>query len=248
MKKYLLIGVLSIFLAVTYSSCSKSESPKMSINQSEVKLKFDGTFDFKVENASAAEWSSSDEFVGKVGSDGKFKAGHIGETTVTAKVGENRISAKVIVEPYITDIVEPYAEFGSSKASVKSFEKRSLLIDNGDGVIYNGQGNKEKQIFYLFENSFLKSSSLIFNVNFTDISSVLAKFYGERYNVVGTDSGVIFFQSKDKKKAVGISVNSSMGLNATYFTGTANLKAFVRANSPYSNNGIIDEVNIKLKK
>lgn len=246
MKKLLFITLLA---AGILSGCSKSESPSVQINQKEVKLKFDGSFDFKIDNASNVEWSSSDEFVGKVSADGKFKAGHIGETTITGKVGSNTVSAKVVVEPYITDIVEPYQGFGSSKASIKAFEKRVLYFENNDGIIYTGQGNKEKQVFYLLESSKLKSSSLIFNANFTDIASVLTKFYGERYNVVGTDSGVIFFQSKDKKTIIGISVGSSLGLNATYIPESSTAKASIKKqNGGNVNSSVINNMSKILNK
>ncbi|QQT44890.1 Uncharacterised protein [Sphingobacterium multivorum] len=246
MKKYLFVALLA---TIGLGGCSKSDSPSMQINQKEVKLKFDGSFDFKIDNASSVEWSSSDEFVGKVGSDGKFKAAHIGEATVTGKVSGNTVSAKVIVEPYVTDIVEPTVEFGASKATVKSFEKRSLFFENSDGIIYTGQGNKEKQVFYVFGNSKLSSSSLIFNTNFTDIGSILAKFYGERHQVLGTDSGTIFFQSKDKKTIIGISVGSSLGLNATYIPESSSAKAAIKKqNGGNVNSSVINNMSKILNK
>lgn len=246
MKKLLLF-----FVAVsTLVGCSKSDgpNPEFKINQKEVKLNFDGSFDFKVENASNVSWSSSDEFVGTVASDGKFKAKHIGEATITGVADGKSVSAKVIVEPYVTDIIEPLITFGASKANVKSFEKRALQNETSTGLLYNGQGNKEKQVVYVFENSLLKSPALTFNANFNDIGSVLAKFYSERYTVIGAEDGVIYFESKDKKSAVAIGASASLGLSAIYLKGASALKTFMKANSYDAKSKIIEDIKINIAK
>lgn len=207
-------------IALMFVGCGKDEvTPDYSFNEKEVKLKFDKEFSFKVNSGSATNWKSSDLFVGTISNTGIFTAKHIGETIITAEVEGKVISANVIVEPYIKEITDPYVGFGSNKSAIKQYEKRVLNYDGTYSISYKGEGVYEDEIFYSIKNSNLEWSVLSFSVKKSDIGSDLAKYFGERFDLVGVDEEdeVIFYSSQDKKTAIGISVNENFGLHALYF-------------------------------
>lgn len=223
MKKLLLL-----FLAVgTLVSCSKSEdsNPEFKINQKEVKLNYDGSFNFKVENASNVSWTSSDEFVGTIGSDGKFEAKHIGEVTITGKVGGSSVSAKVVVEPYITGVVEPFFDFTKGASSVKSYEKRKLISETSTFIYYSDANKYVTNSLYSLEGGVLKSSALMF---VSSSAENVVKFYGERYKFDGYEDKIGFFTSKDAKIMVGVTVDANLGLVALYMPNTSKNKASIK--------------------
>lgn len=231
MKKQLLVLFLS-FIAL--SSCKK-DNDTFSINQKEVKLKYDGEFGFKVEGATTVEWSSSDEFVGSIGNNGEFKAKHIGETTITGKVNNTVLTAKVIVEPTVKGVIEPYTAFGNKKAQVKSYEKRELKEETATGLAYIDNAIYTRGAIYLFENEALASSALLWN---NTKAEELAKFYIERYQVLGENSGIYYFTDKESTKIIGITFNETLGaviLYAKYPVGTKST----------SNLNMFDKLNIK---
>lgn len=225
MRKILLL----IATVVVMGACSKDETPSLKINKSEVKLKYDDEFTFSIENASSVEWSSSDEFVGTIADDGKFKASHIGETTVTGNVEGTSVTAKVIIEPYITDITEPSISFGENVKSIKEFEKRTLIEETTDILLFKGEGNKENEVVYLFDDNKMKSSVLSFKV-YSNLSEDLAKFYSERYRYLGSDESILFFESKDESYGLGISVNATFGMHAMYIESPSTTSAVLKNN------------------
>ncbi|PVH26987.1 Ig-like domain-containing protein [Sphingobacterium corticibacter] len=202
-------------IALLFVGCSKNEESNYQINQSEVKLKYDGDFAFTVSNASNIEWSSSDPFVGTVDINGNFTAEHIGETTITARHAGGSTIARVIVEPYITDIVEPHFNYGANKNAIKTLEKRNLKNESSTDLLYQGQGQKENEVYYSFSGGSLDGSILTFR-SYSSLATDLARFYGERYNYYGSTDDAVFFESKDEKTLIGISALASIGIGAVY--------------------------------
>ncbi len=214
MKYNLQFKVLAL-VALLFIGCSKSEETTSAINQSEVKLKFDQEFAFALSNAGSVQWASSDPFVGTIDNSGKFTAQHIGETTITATSSGRNVTAKVIVEPYITDIVEPHFNYGANKNAIKTLEKRNLKNESSTDLLYQGQGQKENEVYYSFPGGSLDGSILTFR-SYSSLATDLARFYGERYNYYGSTDDAVFFESKDEKTVIGISALASIGIGAVY--------------------------------
>lgn len=221
--------LLVLFIAVsTLVGCSKDDpAPKIEMNQSEVKLKYDEDFNFKIENAAAVKWTSSDDFVGIIDASGKFEAHHIGEATVTGEFDGKTLTAKVIVEPYISDVVEPSISFGSTRERIKSLEKRTLKSEGTAGMIFTGKGNREKEVWYTFEDLKLTASLLTFK-NSSTLADDLVKFYGERYEYLGLEEDIVIFGSKDGKYLVGITEFEEIGTGAMYINNNSE-KANIRS-------------------
>jgi hypothetical protein len=213
MKNQLLI-CLAIF---TFVGCGKSDDLPLTINQTEVKLRYDGDFVFFIKNATNVEWVSSDEFVGIIGSDGKFEARHIGETTITGKVGSQSITANVMVEPNVIGVIEPYIQFGKRKPDVKNFEKRQLGNETSTLLFYTETSTYTWGARYLFEDNLFTSVSLLWNDSRIEEG---ATFYAERYQHIGTSNNVYYFTDKANSVVISVTNDRSLGFTATYSKNT----------------------------
>lgn len=224
MRKQLLI----LFVAVaTLTGCSKDKD-SLQMNQNEVKLKYDGTFDFKINGANDISWSSSDEFVGTISNDGKFKAIHIGETVITGKVNGAIVNAKVVVEPKVTEITEPLYGDGVTATKIMEYEKREFLTGTSSGSLgFKGGSKYENMIMYLFENSKLTGSVIGFTTSHSDASSKITDFIMERYEPYTKIDNTLFFKSKDGKTIIAFGIIESIGVSLSYIpnTSTKSLKA-----------------------
>jgi hypothetical protein len=210
---------LLICLAIlTLMGCGKSDDLPLTINESEVKLRYNGEFTFVIKNATSVEWSSSDEFVGIIGSDGKFEARHIGETTIIGKVGWQSITAKVIVEPTVTGVIEPYITFGKRKPDVKNFEKRQLGNETSTVIFYTETSTYTWGARYLFEDNLFTSVSLLWNDSRIEEG---ATFYAERYQHIGTSNNVYYFTDKANSVVISLTNDRSLGYTATYSKNTS---------------------------
>ncbi|WP_256004866.1 Ig-like domain-containing protein [Pedobacter deserti] len=220
MKKQLLALVT---LSILFVACSKKKesTPKLMLDLNELSLKFDKEHQFKVTldgqavDGATVNWTSSDERTGTIGGTGLFKAKRIGTTTITAKRGEEVLTATVDVTPYSTFFVEPYIDFTASKAVIKTKEKR-LLAPNGedaDELLFIGENNKIQNVFYAFENGTLLGAMAVFNTS-TLTSDELAKFYLERYAYIGETDDLAYLAFGQTIVAIGEHPN--VGFAAVY--------------------------------
>lgn len=200
--KYFPLLVASLLMLF---GCSKDDpQPIPELNIKEATITFNENVKFGVPHFSNIVWSSSDEFVGIVNQFGTFSAIHVGEAIVTAKVDGHTLTAKVVVEPSVTSIVEPLLNFGGSAQSIKDYEKRSLYIENSAYLIYLGRGDHEDSITYFTFNEKMTAASIHFNRG-QDIIQDAVKFLTERYHYVGrTDNGRIYYESKDRSYRIFI--------------------------------------------
>lgn len=217
MKKY--FTILFTFIVLILAGCSKDKNndPVYEINSTTLTTNYDKEFQFSIEgNPENIVWSSSDENVGTIDNTGLFKANKIGSTTITAKIGTASVKSEVTVESYGELFKEPYTDYGSNKASIKSKESRSLKAEISTALLYEGENNIVKDLLYLFENDKMQAASINFSYS-SSIASQVGQFYGERYTYLGFDDDYIFMNN-NKGSIIGISVNDSGDLNATYLS------------------------------
>jgi len=208
---------LCIALSILLISCGKNDNLPLTINQTEVTMRYDGTFDFSIRNVSDVEWSSSDEFVGIVGRDGKFEARHIGETTVTGRALGEFVTARVVVEPNIVGVIEPYIAFGETLPVVKDFEKRQLLHEASDLLVYTDASDYTSRARYFFEGDLFTSVSLFWSDARTEEGKI---FYAERYEFLGSSNNVHYYTDKSNSLLVSLTNDRLQGFFATYSRNT----------------------------
>lgn len=217
-KPFLFISLLTVIL-----SCSKDSTPTFNIDRIDRKIKYDDEITLTTTKVDGnIDWSSSNEYVGKIESSGKFVAKHIGETTVTAKWKGTSATINIQVEPYILGINEPYMQFGANIATIKSFEKRVLKSETNTSLNYSDPSKYVNSAIYLFENNAYASCGLLFNSSPSSIAEDVAKFFLERYNIVGENNNVYYFTDRDNKVLVGLTVHSQLGLIGLYQVNTLN--------------------------
>jgi len=206
-----------LFISFCLAACSK-EDP-MTISQSSVQLKYDGTHQFTVkkggENVSGATWKSSDANIGTVDNTGKFKARKIGKTEISATSGDGSVKASIEIQPYSTLYTEPVLDFNQSKATIKAKEKRKLAQETTDGLIYEGENSKIEYIFYSFDNNRLEFSGVIFQAT-SPVVKEATTFLKERYPNSGIDGSLIIFLDDSKKYEIILGVDDTLGPVALY--------------------------------
>lgn len=196
-------------------ACSKDDSIKPELNQSEVSLHYDQGFVFNLQGASNVQWSSSDEFVGTIGENGNFSAKHIGETSITATQNGRTFTATVTVEPYITDIIEPVLKYGVYSETIRNEETREFIGEDASQVRFYGQGEREYRVYYNLKNEVVDNSVIVFTpkVNLRDDLSV---FFGERYELLENTSERMSYINKEKTIGVSIQATFAVGVHATW--------------------------------
>jgi len=190
-----------LLAAVFFTSCKKDDpEPALSIDNTELELKFDGTHQFVVKKgnenvtASSLTWTSSDELVGSVDANGKFTARKIGETTIKGTGSNGNVESKVKIVPYITNIIEPVVKFGATKAQIKADEKRTLLEEADDALAYNGTtGSYTDHVIYTFTDGKMDGAILQLTPNITQqMIQNIATFLLERYPETMEDEGEVY--------------------------------------------------------
>lgn len=214
MKKFL---VLLVAIATLVGCGKDGVESTHEINRSQVTLKYDQSFDFSVSNVSNLDWSSSDEYVGVVSSNGAFTAKHIGETTVTARSGGQSFTAAVIVEPYIIGILEPLYGQQISKGDVKAFESRRLDLETTTSLAYTDLSiSLLDDVLYLWQDrGTWNGTYATFQRSFT--SQDAETFYGERYIYILNNDIGSFYKTKDNKTAIRIRYIQEYGVDAYYY-------------------------------
>lgn len=105
---YCLILVMSVAVALTSAACSCSEKPNkkpdvkitLTLSETELTLDEDETFVLKATTDSndSVKWTTSNGTVASVSAQGKVIAKSVGETTITARVGDVKKECKVTVK------------------------------------------------------------------------------------------------------------------------------------------------------
>jgi hypothetical protein len=246
-QKLLALFALSIILV----SCSKKEdTPKLMLDLNELSLKFDQEHQFKITqggeevDASTYEWTSSDEITGSVGGGGLFQASRIGKSTVTAKRGDESVSAQITVVHYTSFFAEPYIDFNANKATIKSREARELSQngETADALLYAGENNKISNVLYRFENGVLLGAAVVFNTPNINLEET-ATFFLERYAFIGEIEETYYFAFGET--IVGVGNSAQLGFSAIYLQDPEGQAAARTASQAKT---MIDNHAVKLKR
>lgn len=209
------------FLALIAVSCAKDDNSPLVISDIEINLKYDKQHQYSIKRGSktldnsSVTWELNDKNLGTVSANGLFKARKIGTSHVTVNYNGAMAQGNINVTPYSTMFTEPMAKFGASMSDIKYSEKRKILAETTDGIIYQGETNKIEGVMYLFDNNRLETAAVIFAITSTVVDEV-SLFFKERYPKYGTQGDFIIFVDDDKSKAIGLTVSDDLGLVAIY--------------------------------
>jgi hypothetical protein len=209
MKK---ITLLMMTLIVIATACKKDEEPKLTIDQTEISLNHDGTKQLTA--SMACTWSTSDSNVVTVSSAGMAKGIRIGDATITAKQNGQSVTCYVHVTPTSLLFAEPCIDFTLGKSGVKNFEKRTLLMEQTESLMYEGEKSGILYMMYMFENSHLDGA-----VAMLQTSSVVAEeavtYLDERYLFLDYSDDIAMYTNGNGMVA-GLTVDDSLGLIIVY--------------------------------
>lgn len=187
MKKVFYI-LLFLIPTVLFSACSDDdENSKLSLDKSEISLYYED--EVKLTATDNVEWSSEDEFVAKVSSNGVVEGGHVGKTFIVASNGSETAKCAVEVKAKYNTFVEPVLDFGASKADIKAKEKRELVTDNATSLGYK-DSKDGVAILYTFKNG--KMNSCGFGLQYKYSDDIL-DFLLERYAPATMDKDEYIF-------------------------------------------------------
>lgn len=206
-----------------FTSCSSGDDENFSISENKLTLHFEEKEQLTA--TSTAEWSSENDFVAKVNSNGLVEGNHVGKTNIIATSNNGRARCEVEVVPVYSTYKEPFLEFGASKSAVKSFETRTFFKEQSSSIAYYGENSSVELVLYSFDtNEKLKGVAVA--LSFTCASEV-AKFLLERYQPIGEDDGIFaFINNNEDEYTMGITLSvESAYIAVMYLPMTANSRS-----------------------
>lgn len=196
-------AVYMVMLVLVLASCSKDDGLDGGLNGQEITLKRGEVFAFEVKGANDVVWSVTDPFHATVNDNGQVQALRIGKTEVIADADGELFKATISVVP-IVDLQEPYLRFGASKEQVKDAEKRVLMEQNEDVIVYEVNASFTNALGYIFEEDKLTSAIFQLEVDSEESGDELIDFIEERYELLEQQGTEYLFTTKDKEVAVYI--------------------------------------------
>lgn len=203
--KSVLITGLCIMLAST--GC-RQDAEELRIGKSEVRLHAEETV--KVGSNISAQWSSDNDFIASVDSEGNITGHHVGRTRVVAAAGDDRRECLVEVVPRYDTYIEPAYELlgkETSFAEIEKLEIREVFSKNEGVVLYKGDRPYIQSVQYLWainNPKLLESIKVTVNV---ESKEEVKKFLAERYLTINGDS-TLFIDNFESKARIGIRLNN----------------------------------------
>lgn len=141
MKKKLISLMLLLITAIMFCSCSKEN--KISVKEDIIRIKIGETYAIKVSqtNKEKLTWSSLDDSIATVDSEGKVTAQSNGITTVTASAGSKHVHVGVVVggnEGYVdsdgtyVQVFDGESDITEITVGVKGGGKEDITVKTGD--------------------------------------------------------------------------------------------------------------------
>ncbi|RYU93206.1 Ig-like domain-containing protein [Emticicia agri] len=211
---------ISVFLLMLTIACTKKDEP-MVISDPVIELKYDGKNQYTLKQGaetidnSLIQWKSSDAQIGTIDQKGLFKGRKVGKTEVTAYTDKGSVKASVEIVPYFSTFTEPSVDFGQTKQSIKAKEKRKLLSETENTLLYEGENSKVEFVLYSFENNKMTVCGPVFVTSSTIVKEV-GTFLLERYPLAGSVDGNVIFLHDSKTYGIFLTVIDDYGLAAIY--------------------------------
>jgi len=218
--------LIPYFLIVLTLLGCKDPVPATRIDSPVIDLKYDNLHQFIIKKGkdeiapSKFQWTSSDEKVGTVDSNGLFKARKIGQTKIRAMADGKTFESNVTISPYNTFVIEPILEFGLDEAAIRTKEIREFLTKSGNWVYFESASPSVRRVAYYFENDKSVHSLLLFQYTLENYASNIAMFgtyYNERYPNKENIGGKVAYVDDNKTLAIFYAHDDYIGYNTAYY-------------------------------
>ena len=147
-------------------------------------------------------WSSYNDFVASVNSEGQITAMHVGETDIVATCNNGSGLCHIIVVPRFTkEFQEPIHDFSLNKTDIKKKASGTLKKDNNNMLLYYMDDNGYEQVSYSFDEKSGKLKTALVRFEFPFFEKY-AKYLSERYQVgnANKEDGSVFIHFIDAMK------------------------------------------------
>lgn len=189
MRKILLLSLVTLMMV----GCGNDDEAKLTLDSGKISLYSDDTE--KITASEKVTWNSDNEFVATISKDGVVTGEHIGKAVITATSNNGEAICEIEVKAKYSTFTEPVLEFGASKSTIKSKEKRTLLTEDATSLSFKSDKSPVQGVIYLFENGKMKSVGVFVNLS---SSRETTNFLLERYMPVATGT----------RNVVGIMLNN----------------------------------------
>ena len=192
-----------VFSSASLTSCSSDEERESSFGfQKDTYMTIVGRSGRVSFVGDASSWSSSNNFVASVSSDGTITANHVGTCEITASSDRRSAKCTINVEPIYTTYTDPLVKWGASKSDVKEYEKRTLVQEQTNTLTYKIDKGAVKGLQYNFENGKLSSVMVLIDHEYnTSIATEMAEFLKERYRVISVSANESYFSDGNDKSS-----------------------------------------------
>lgn len=225
MKKILFL--LAMLPMLVFTACSDDDENSLSLDKSEISLYYED--EIKLIASDNVTWSSEDEFVAKVSSNGIVEGGHVGKTFIVASNGAETVKCAVEVKPKYNTFVEPVLDFGANKADIKAKEKRELISETATGLGYK-DSKDGVAILYTFEDDKMESAGFTLKYKYADD---IMDFLLERYAPATMDTdnySFVFVNGFSERWTMGVIMQIQSGYILVGYIpsdiGTRNMPVF----------------------
>lgn len=132
------VGMISVL-----SSCGDdtNDTPTvpLTLNEAAISVNYNKTFELKASKNNVS-WTSNNDFVAIVNTNGMVTGNHVGEAIITASSGNERVTCKVTVMPIDNTYIMPLKEWGASPTDIKDtmseqFSNMELISEEEDDIL-----------------------------------------------------------------------------------------------------------------
>jgi hypothetical protein len=197
-----LLGIMAI--ALIFCTCKKEI--KATLETTELSIALHNTALIAVtENAKNVTFTSDNANIAEVSASGLVTAKRLGHATITVKQGGKEIGiCRIVIRGVNNTFKEPYLVFGVSRDVIKTYETRTVLFEEEEYVVYEGENSRTLFVEYGFKDAKYEQGIVFSHLN---NMGLIQDFLKERYNTLSPDEleeDVFFellFLSEDLKTA-----------------------------------------------
>lgn len=214
--------LLFLLLPLFVCACTDNEQ-FVTLSDSEVTMHYDetkqlsATYSSEELEAEKFSYKSSDPSIVIVSKTGFVSGVSVGTATVTISSSDGKYTDECVftIAPKSNLYVEPYTVFGSTVATVKSKETRTLFGETPEALVYTDTNTDVSNVMYSFQNN-ASVSAMVSLVQSATVSEETTTFLNERYKFVG--AAVYMFVYEDRKTGNGImlTVDALAGIMVVY--------------------------------